>query len=476
MPPVRRSILTNLAYLFSSRVALRIFTVVYTITFARILGPEKLGIYSFSLSLAGLCLIFVDYGIGQVLLRDLSSDLKGAWEKLCIGLTLKTFLLLPGILIYGFLLYCFGGADNAFLSAMILLGSARLLQTLDTAIGNAFTAAERMDLKFIVTVVNSLLQAIGGATLILLGFDLLALGIWLLIVNVSSFFVSLYLASIHLYQIRWIAKGSKMLDLLRESWPYGGSSLLDRINTNIDSIVVAQVIGMEMNGVYAIARRVYRLLLMAVSMVKTVLFPRLSRLYNQDFETYASVYSSLFRLVGVLGICFLFFNSLFVDTYVPLLFGEEYLQACPVIFVFSLVTCVMNWQHIVGSSVLISRNRKAYSLPVILGSLTNIALNFTLVHPFGIIGVAWASLIAAWVLLLGWIILEKKHDGLMPADVLKIIIFQVICTLAVVLHLHLAWSQLSLVIFTGVVLGMWIAMVIWRGDLKSIRSKILHSS
>jgi O-antigen/teichoic acid export membrane protein len=475
MPTKKLSIFSNFIYLFSSRVTIRIFTFVFTIAFARILGPEKLGIYSFSLSLAGVCLVLVDLGIGQVILRDLSANLQKEWPKLCLGITTKLVLIPFGIFVYTLILNSLGYGSSDFLLPMIILGASRFIQTLDTIIGNAFIAAERMDLKFIITVTNHLMVSLGGTVLIILKFDLPQLSTWILITSLLSFLLSFYLASSHLMSIRLKVSICDSYQLIRESWPYGAGTILERINTNIDGIIIGNILGMEVNGIYTIGRRVYRILLVIPSMIKTVFFPSMSRLYHNNTIQFKALYSTLFRTVGIIGLLTLLLSCLFIEDIIGILFGAKYFDAIPIVLVFSLVTCVVNWQHIVGSSLLITKNRKAYSLPIFMGAISNIVLSLYLIFPLGSLGVAWASLASSWIILIGWIIMGKRHDGLIPDNLSPLILLQLICTVAIFLKVHFNTLNGLTPLIVGIATAIWFCIVLFKGDYSIIKKRLFET-
>ncbi len=381
------------AWMVGSQVARQLVHLVFRVVLARILAPEDFGLLAMAMLPVSLTLALGALGIGSALVqrnRVSQSCLNTAfWSSVAIGL------------VFGGLFWVAAPLLAAFFGEESVGGLVRLmaLVALFDCVGTVFVARLQRDLTFRALGVAAVL-AVGGGGLAAVaaaraggGAQALALG------AVVAAAISLAVA---VFASGWRpGLGWSKAELL-ELWDFGkfltGAGFLRFVTSNIDSILIGKFVGSAPLGLYSLSYQAVVLPLQYVSRpAGRVLFSVMSTISEQRRR----LQEGYLRSVGVL-IAFIWPGIAWVavaaPAIVPLLLGEQWRGAVPVLQVLCGVALFQSTLHVGGSVLLaMGRSDRLFRLQIGRAALTVVAVAAGL--PWGVLGVA-ASLVATSALYL----------------------------------------------------------------------------
>lgn len=238
------------------------------------------------------------------------------------------------------------------------------------------------------------------------------------------------------------------------------------------------------NGCYEQSEKVARLALTVVTSLGMVILPRVANLYNNGSQDKAKeyVYDS-YRATWMLAFPIMFGIAFVAGHFVPVFFGAGYDLAKILMPIFSILVLSVGVAYVTGWSFLIPIGKqKVYTVAVCVSAGTNLCLNLMLIPIYGAVGAAVASVTAeTLVVTIELIYCFKKHylePGRVFKPSVKYLISGIIMAICLyVLSAVLPYDLLGLIIL--IVFGAFvyfISLVLMRDSLvidtiKNIMSK-----
>lgn len=154
---------------------------------------------------------------------------------------------------------------------------------------------------------------------------------------------------------------------------------------SLDSVVAA--------GYFDQSDRVIRLVLAIVTATGTVMLPHVANAYMRgDVEkTKESLYSS-FSFVSALSVPMMFGMIAVTKKFVPLFFSNKFIAIVPLMQVEAIVILIIAWGSAIGVQYLLpTQQNKSYTVSVVLGAVVNIVVNVPLILWLGAFGASIAT-------------------------------------------------------------------------------------
>lgn len=357
----------------------------------RYLGPERFGIYSYAISFSVFFQVLASLGLNHIVVRDLVRYT----DKLDVLLGTTYWVKL------------FGSFGSLALSVIVLLLLPNLESELKLYIfilvfGTAFSSLQVIDFYFqakveskytvIASLVTVLLTAAIKIVLILLKAPLIAF------VCVAFFSgLSLGLGYLYFYKKKGLSVRTWKFDrklaksLLSESWPLILSGLSISIGMRIDQIMLKDFVGMENLGIYATGVRLAEILVFLPGVISQSIFPKIVS-FDLDLERHKII--TIIRYIFFLLCLMALVITLFSKYIVVILYGAEFMPAYKVLQIL-IWTIPVTYLGIITNQLLnIKSHQKIVFWKQFILLVFNVALNLILIPKYGIIGAAWATLIA----------------------------------------------------------------------------------
>ncbi|WP_169239989.1 oligosaccharide flippase family protein, partial [Candidatus Roseilinea sp. NK_OTU-006] len=192
-----RLVARNSLILTGLNIAARLIDFAFALLMLRVLGPEGAGNFYFAVVLVGWFEIVMNFGLNTFLTREVARDRANAQAYLLQTSRLRMLLALGVAPVVLLLVLIWRAAFNLAFEAeiaILLLALSQIPGSLSTGLSAVFFAYEKAEVPAALTIVSALLKAIIGATLLLLGWGVIGLGITSIVVNVITLALLLLLA------------------------------------------------------------------------------------------------------------------------------------------------------------------------------------------------------------------------------------------------------------------------------------------
>lgn len=201
----------------------------------------------------------------------------------------------------------------------------------------------------------------------------------------------------------------RILNVARQTWPFGLATVFHLIYFQSDIILLKYISGNEVAGIYNVAFTVMAAVYLLPSVIyQKLLLPKIHRWANHDREKFYQVYRKGNIAMLVLGLAAMLAIWSSVFWAIPLLFGEQYIQAIDLLNILAFCAPIVFVASSVGATLVTQEHmvRKVKYMGAV--ALLNIVLNLVLIPEFGAVGAALATVASNLVLLLIYYISAQK--------------------------------------------------------------------
>lgn len=406
-----KAILHNLGVLTVAQGAAHLLNLVALVYLARVVGSHWFGVLQIGATLSLYAVITAEWGLFTLGIRQVSR-LKGRADILCyagnhVGLLL---VLAVPVLVVGLLMLPLFPAhreDHWVLPLFLLMVFPQVFMLDWIALG-----LEQMGWAGAIKAVRSLFHA--GLLLLLLGPIDGWLG-WPAYRWVPVLFLVGYLASNQIMAWRagrWLGGSvrpafpgwKEWRSRLVQSSPMGAGSLTVRVLIGIDVIILGLLIDPASVGVYCAAAKILGIIIIGGEVLWRAILPRFSRLWSESkdlFRQKVNTYLGAFAFcILPLGACGLVLGDrVMIDLY-----GQDFATGGAVFRILSISYVALSLGRFLSLTLVASDRQHAIFRPLLGSALVAVAGNLVLIPRLDMLGACW-SMLAAHVLLLGWMIL-----------------------------------------------------------------------
>lgn len=387
-------VLGNVGWLMTERIVAMALGFVVNVWFVRYLGPERLGLYSYSVSFAALFGLVASLGLDALLVRDLTRAPQAEHEILGTALVLRTVAAAVGwMAAAAAVLVLREDALTRMLVAVIATGSFGVAAAVFAQWFEARIAARGPVLARIAVYLGT--TATRGL-LILLAAPLWAFAALLAVANLAT--------AGAVYGLYRTTRGSgpplafqrgRARALLRDAWPLFVSSLAVTVYMKIDQVMLTAMAGEHENGIYAAAVSLSELWYFIPVALASTLFPFIvkarDRLSEAQFEARMQAF---YDAMAGLGYAIAVPVALFGRPIVHRLYGDRY-DAAAGVLVIHVASFVFVCLGIARARFLLVENLMRFGMVTgLMAAILNVALNLVLIPSLGASGAAWATLIS----------------------------------------------------------------------------------
>lgn len=417
---LRQTAAKNAFWLAAGNVVGRLIKAGLIIYVARELGAAGYGVFSYAVGLAGFFSLFSDIGVSGILTREGARNPQALPEYLATSLGIKIALLtLANVLLFAVAPHFSGNVPEALplLPLAALLITADGLRDLITSISRS---QEKMQVEAGVSIVtNGAITALGIAA-VLWHPTAMALMAGYTLGSLVGTVTAHWALRKHLVRPWQHFRKSLVARIMWEALPFGLLGILGTLMLNTDTLMVGWLTpaadAARALGLYAAAQRPVFVLYIIPTILSTTLFPAFARLASEDKARFRSV------LERAVSFCFLVAMPLVVGglvlsaPLVNLLFGPEYAGATAAFSVLLLTMFTVFPGNVISNAVFAFDAQKTFLWYLALGAGTNALLDYILIPRFGIVGSAWATVIAQ---VLSNAIIWRKLKSLQEFHVLR---------------------------------------------------------
>lgn len=399
--------LKNTSWLMGEKVARMFVALTIGVWVARYLGPNQFGVLSYAQSFVGLFTAFSTLGLNDIIVRELVKDKDD--KNLILGTSFWMQILGSCFIMFCLLIAVFVNNNDQLTNKIILiLGGITFINSFGVITSYFYSNVTSKNIV-IPSFIGLLISAVLKVFFILNNYSLIYF-VYVLVFDIAF----LMFGQIYLYQrqgnfIRqWSFSTKKAKELLLDAWPLILSAIVISIYMKIDQVMIKEFLNAEAVGQYSAAVRLSEAWYFIPMIICSSLFPAILNAKKVDERLYLSRLQRLFNLMVVLGLSVVVPVLLLSDWGIELLYGEAYNLSATVLKIH-IWAGVFVFLGVANQKWFISENLQKYNiLCLALGMLVNIVLNILLIPKYGILGAAYATLIAQAIASLFAPVLFKK--------------------------------------------------------------------
>lgn len=389
-----RSAIGNTGWLFVDRVLQMAIGLVVSVWVARYLGPERLGIYRYSVSLLALFGYVAEMGLNGIAVRELVEEKQSKDEIISTVFSVKLIagvLSTAGVLLTVYLIE----PDSALTRVFTAIISLRLILQAVNTLDIWFRAQVQSKYTVMAKSTAVVSAACVKIVLILQEAPLLAFA-WVLLAETAIYAAVL---TIVYYttgnRIRLISPSlSRAKSLLSRSWPLILSGFGSIVYLKVDQIMLGNMASKEEVGIYSVAAQLSEVWYFIPTAITASVFPALLKTRKEDRSKYNKRLQQLYDFMFCGSLCVAVPVAFLADWGINLLYGVSYDRAAPILTIHIWASAFIFMRAIL-SKWLIAEDLYMFSLVTHgTGAVANVAINIVLIPLYGGIGAAVATVIS----------------------------------------------------------------------------------
>ncbi len=383
----------NISWLIFEKGFTLLVGMVVGIYVARYLKPESFGLLNYAISFVSIFSVFSTLGLDQIIVRELAKDPGNQRDLLGTGFLLK--LAGSGILLLLMVVILFFMNHEPFTNTLIMIIAAAEIFKGFEVISYFFQAKTLSKYVVQAQLVINLFLSVFKIALVFVQAPLLWFAIVIVLGSILNAIGFLY--SYHKKEgapWSWNYKKTLAFQLLRESWPLALYGIALHIQARIDQVMLGKMLNTAEVGQYSVALKFIEIFGFMPMVLMSTFSPSIVRAKGVSESLYHSRLTNLYRLMFLTFLAVGLPIYFFAEKAITLLYGIEYKAAGYLLSLFALRLFFSNMG--VGKSIfIINESLFKYSLiTVIIGAISNIALNYYLIPVYASIGSVIASMLS----------------------------------------------------------------------------------
>ena len=324
--------LQNLGWLGMSGGVIRVTRLMATVILARFLAPDEYGLAAIVMTITDFVKVFLRTGIGTRLIQAQESEVpqlaqSAYWLNWTISLGLFVVQCLAA-----FPIAWFYNDDKLILPICV---TAITLLLIPHGLVQSSLIQRENRLK---AIANANMIQFSSDNLLALVFAVLGFGMWAIIIPkliIAPIWVALMLKH-HSWRPKLKFTTEGWGDLFRFGRSVLGVELLNHLRSNLDYLIVGRLLGIEALGVYYFAFNAGLGISFGIILsIRAALLPHLCDA-RENLQLFKKRYFSSMRIVASIIVPLVILQSSLAPIYVPIIFGEKWVEAIPVLILICL--------------------------------------------------------------------------------------------------------------------------------------------
>ncbi len=402
----------NTFYLTLASVGQKLIAFVYFLFVARVLQPERTGMYFLAVSIAMIFSVVGDMGITPVVIREMAKTPDKTESIFRRAFTIKLPFLLIGYLCALAAVFLLGYSQEVILLTAIS-GLSLVLDSLHLLFYGVLRGHQKLGVESLGMFLGQLTVAIFGGFILWLHPSLLLL----MFALVAGSLFNVLLSGTVLYRrfgsnmFRLVWDRDHATQLFKMAFPFALAAIFVKVYSYIDTIFLSKFLDATAVGLYSVAYKfTYAFQFLPLAFI-AALYPKFSSTFTREPAELARLFRRSLWYMALLSVPIVLGLRL-VSVHAVLLVGESYQAAAPILSMLIFVLIPIFLDFPIGS--LLNAAGRQMTKTAIMGMtmVINIVLNAILIPAFGTIGAAYAALVSFFFLFIAGLMFVPK---LVPA-------------------------------------------------------------
>ena len=409
MKKILYGITKNFSVLLIGQITYKVFAFFTYVLIARYLGIAGFGQFSFIISLIGLFAILTDFGLNELLIRDVAGQLNKLSRKYISNiLSIKVILTIISFLFIISASLLISRAREIRI-AVLVFGLCLIQDSFTIFFRSVFRLFERMEFETLSLVIEAVLKF----SFIFIAFRFFDRG--LLIVAAVFFITALITAvSTALFAISRFIKLKLEFDhvlawgLFKKAIPFSFLAFFGVINFKIITVMISLFQGNTSAGLFSAANRLIEPIVVIPVIASTALFPVISSLYKESRQMTVDLFKKAVNILFLAGIFIVIIINIFAVKLTFFIFGSEYANSVTSLRILSLSLIPFFFKFFLERLILVL-NKPMVIISSYIGSIfITIIAGFLLMKFIGYIG-AIMALVVSEFFIVGYNFVKSKR-------------------------------------------------------------------
>ncbi len=409
-----RRIAGGLTLRAGGEIVAKIASTAFFVAAARQLGRDSFGAFTFALSLTSLLLLASGFGTEELMAREVARDRRSVHTYLPNVVAVKVLASI-GLLLVAVAVVNLGDFTDEAKMATYIIGVGIAAENLGRTWNAVFSAYERFGMTAISLMLQRILTAAIGVTILLTGGGLVAASLVYTCGAIVGLLTANWILQRCIVRVRWAVDRTRWLPLLRAGLPIGMVSLLFMLLLRVDTILLGVFSGENSGevGTYGAAFRLVETTFFISWAFSASALPWIAR--RQEAEGVARAYELGTKAITSILTPVALVLVLAAPELVDLLYGEAYEGAVLPLRLLGAVT-VLYGVNSLGGTVLISQDRpKDQTVILAAVSAINVIINLALIPRYGADATAFTAAVSALLLaVLGFVVVRHRFGAVSP--------------------------------------------------------------
>ncbi len=383
----------NTSWLFGEKILRMVVGLFVGIWVARYLGPEQFGLFSYAQSFVGLFAIIATLGLNSIVVRDM---VRGNEQRdILIGTAFIMMLIAAFLVLFLLAISVNFTSNEASTNTLIfLIASSLVFQSFNVI--DFYFQSKVLSRYIVYTNIFTLFSSSIVKIILILNEAPLIAFAWVMLFDsfvVATGFIYFYLKK-KLLITKWKFDKKVAVRLLRDSSPLIIAGVINSIYMKVDQVMIKEMLGLTQVGYYSAATRLSEAWFAIGVIISNSLFPAIINAKKISEKLYYRRIQNLFLFLVVIAYLLALTVYFLSDFIILTLYGDIFINASGVLAVH-IFSAIFVYLGVSSGRWIINENKTMLNLyRNIFGMVINIILNIYLIRQYGIIGAAYASLIA----------------------------------------------------------------------------------
>ncbi len=396
MADTSKTVAKNTLYNVIGGVGVQLLTVVTGIFVARHFGAESFGKLTYAGTIVGYFALITEFGISTIAIKIVASSgepHRYIFSYLSLRVSLSVLVL---FLLWMLILWI--DVPDATMWLLVVYGATIPAQIM--RINWVFYAQQKMKIDNVLQVGEKLLYMVGLFGLVYFFSDILIVPVAMVISTfLSALFGWIYFVRASEEPILWKLDSEFIRKIVRQGWPIGVAGAALRSNSNVDTVFVNTYHGDEATGFYGAAYRLINAMIMAGTYFTNAIFPVSCKRYAESRHSLNNFVDFTGKLLVMVTVPSLVLLSVHSEGIIQLIFGSEYEGAVIPFRMLIWAAGLAIICRLFHNTLVACEQQHGFMRVILISAVFNLACNFALIPPYGLVGAA-ASTIATELLLL----------------------------------------------------------------------------
>lgn len=441
------SIKKNFIYNLSYQILIMILPFITTPYISRVIGPEGVGIQSYTYSIANYFVLFAMLGVNNHGNRSIAmvKNNKEKLQRTFVSIYSVQFIMSAIMIVLYSIYIIFIAKENKiiFIIQAIYIISALL------DINWFFFGMEQFKLTVIRNTVIKLISVVSIFVFVRNSNDLYLYSLILALGSLISQFIlwkylSKYISFVKVSKEEILVQIKPILILFIPV-------IAISIYKIMDKIMLGSMSSMTQVGFFENSEKIMSIPLGVITALGTVMLPKMSNLYasgNEDegnkyiglsleFVMFISV-GAMFGLIGVSPIL------------MPIFLGDKFIECVNIVAIMSITIVFLAWANVVRTQYLIPKKKdKIYITSTIIGAVINLVINILLIKKYGAIGATIGTVFAEASVCIYQSIMIRRDLNM--SLYLKKVLFYILPGIIMCVSIRILGNALGQSILTGII-------------------------